>query len=62
MFLAKRKKHCKEALTVKIVHWYLNKSQGLGAPGQNNTMVGRQKLSLKDTVFLDIFFSYKPLA
>jgi len=43
--------HCKqniEALTVNTVHWQLNKSQGLGAPGQNNTMVGRQKLSLLD--------------
>jgi hypothetical protein len=26
------------------------------APGQNNTMIGRQKLSLLDTVFLDFFF------
>jgi hypothetical protein len=50
--------HCKcniEALIVKIVHYQLNKRQDFGAPEQNNTMVGRQKLSLLDRVFLDIF-------
>ncbi|XP_070212143.1 uncharacterized protein [Littorina saxatilis] len=43
--------HCTwklDALTVKTGHWLLNKSQGLGGPGHNITMVGRQKLSLLD--------------
>jgi hypothetical protein len=35
-----------EALTANIVHLYLDQSHDWGAPGQNNTMVGRQKLSL----------------
>jgi hypothetical protein len=43
------------ALTVNIVHWKLNNSQDLGAPGQNNTMVEQQKLSLRDRVFFDFF-------
>jgi hypothetical protein len=42
-------------MTVTMVHRELNNSQGLGAAGQNNTMAGRQKLSLLDTVFLDVF-------
>jgi hypothetical protein len=53
--------HCKrhvEARTVNIVHWQFNQSQVLVVPGKNNTMVGRQKLSLLDIdlVFLDFFF------
>jgi hypothetical protein len=51
--------HCKwniyKALTVNIVHWKVNKSHGLDAPVQNNTMFGQQKLSLLDSVFLDVF-------
>jgi hypothetical protein len=46
-----------EAKTVNIVHWKLNKSQDLGAQRQNNMMVGRQKLSVLDRVFLDSFCS-----
>jgi hypothetical protein len=50
--------HCKrntEALTVNVVCWYLNKSQGLGAPGKNNVMVGQHKLSLLARVCLNFF-------
>jgi hypothetical protein len=45
--------HC-ETLTVNNVHWLLNKSQGSGAPGRNNTN-GQQKPRLLDKVFLDFF-------
>jgi hypothetical protein len=44
-----------EALTDKIVHWYLDKIHDLGASEQNNTMVGQHKLSLLDRMFLDFF-------
>jgi hypothetical protein len=41
----------KMALTVKIVHWELNTSLGLGLnQGENNTMAGGQKLSQLDTI------------
>jgi hypothetical protein len=33
----------------------VKKSQGLDASGQNKMMVGRQKLSLLDKMFLDFF-------
>jgi hypothetical protein len=39
-------------MTVNIFYWELKK-QGFGAQGQNNTMVGRQKLNLLNWVFLD---------
>jgi hypothetical protein len=35
-----------KALTVDIVQWLFKKSQGLGAPDQNNTIAGQQKLNL----------------
>jgi hypothetical protein len=44
-----------KALTDNIVHLQLGKSQCFGAPGQNNTLIGQQKLSLLDRVFLDVF-------
>jgi hypothetical protein len=42
-----------EALPVNLYNGNSIKSQSLYAPGQNNTMVGQQKLSLRDTAKLD---------
>jgi hypothetical protein len=43
------------ALTVYIVHWELNKSQGWGAPGQKKHDGWTTETELLDKVFLDFF-------